>query len=68
MKLELSNEDARFLKDQLTRHAARVEDELVHTDKHELQHALARDAQRLRQILGRLEGALEAQSSSTGVP
>lgn len=54
MKLDLSTDDAKFLEAQLSRHAEEVEDELAHTDRHSLQHALAQDLDRLNEILGRL--------------
>jgi hypothetical protein len=54
MQLELTKDEASFLKAQLSRHLEHVEGELAHTDKHELQHALARDARELRTILDRV--------------
>lgn len=47
ISLELTEEDGAFLLEQLAIHRARVENELVHTDKHNLQHELARDLNRL---------------------
>jgi hypothetical protein len=54
MQLELTNDEASFLKSQLSRHLEHVEGELARTDKHELQHALAQDASALRAILDRV--------------
>ncbi len=55
MHLDLSPVEADFLAVHLRRYAEHVEIDLAHTDKHELQHSLAGDLERLRAILGRLE-------------
>ncbi|MFN8544236.1 MAG: hypothetical protein U0807_08515 [Candidatus Binatia bacterium] len=52
--LELSVEEARFLRGHLTRHIQQVDAELVRTEKRDLQHALAQDAEHLRNIEQRL--------------
>lgn len=57
--LQLSEEDARFLCGQLDQQLAHVESELVHTDKHEMQHELARDLERLHHVLAKLRRAVE---------
>jgi hypothetical protein len=54
MKLELSPSEAEFLQAQLQRHLEETEALLVRTEKHQLQHALALDADALRVILDRL--------------
>ena len=54
MHVELTTADAQFLHKHLLRHLKGLEDELVHTDKSELQHALAADARHLRQLIDRL--------------
>jgi hypothetical protein len=57
MKLEFSMDEASFIRSQLSRRLADLEDELVHTDKRELQAALAAETDRLRHIertLGRM--------------
>lgn len=54
MQLDLSPEEARFLKEHLTAHIAQVESELVHTDKREMQRLLAADIDHLRRIERRL--------------
>lgn len=59
MHLELTNEEARFLERQLGRHLQEVETELAHTDTRDLQRALADDARRLREILGRVRRHVE---------
>jgi hypothetical protein len=59
MKLELTVEDARFLQQQLARHARSVEDELAHTDKRALQRELASDLARLQRIAHGLERLLD---------
>lgn len=57
--LELSLDEARLLREHLVRHIAEVDDELVHTEKREMRHALALDADHLRQIESRLTRLLE---------
>jgi hypothetical protein len=59
MHLDLSPDEARFLKAQLARHLAEVEDELVHTEARDLQTALATDLERLRTIEDRLAHLIE---------
>lgn len=58
-RLELTDEEIRFLRSQLVRHLGEIDDELIHTDKHELQRALMRDADRLRAIERKIEILLE---------
>ena len=57
MKLDLSPIEAEFLAAQLRRHVEILESELARTEKHQLQHALARDVDALRAILNRLTQA-----------
>jgi hypothetical protein len=54
MMIELSPEEARFLDRQLVRHLEHMENELVHTDKQQMQHDLARDVERMRAIRNRV--------------
>jgi hypothetical protein len=54
MNLELSPEEARFLNNQLVRHLEAMENELVHTDKHQLQREIARDVEKMKVIHERL--------------
>ena len=56
--LELSVEDARFLSEELQRHISTRDLELVHTDAHALQHAIAKDVARLNAIQQRLTEVL----------
>ncbi len=65
MQLEISLEEARFLKQQLRRHLSEMENELVHTDKHELQHALAQDLERMRKLELRLEVLIAQGEAAT---
>ncbi|HEY2516338.1 MAG TPA: hypothetical protein VGI39_35950 [Polyangiaceae bacterium] len=58
MKLELSTHEAALLKTELGRRIYDLDRDLVRTDKHELQHALARDIDELRGIERRLAGEL----------
>jgi hypothetical protein len=57
MQIDLDTDDIRFLHRQLTRHLEEMENELVHTDKRDLQRALAMDAQRLRALIARIPAA-----------
>lgn len=54
MQIMLNDDELKFLQVQLARRIDDVEKELAHTDKHELQHALANDARLLRSIASRL--------------
>jgi len=54
MRYELSPDDARFLHDQLVRHLQVIEDELIHTDRRDLQREIAADARRLRELIDRI--------------
>jgi len=54
INLALSPEDARFLREHLQRHIAQVDDELVHTDRRAMQHEIAMDLERLKQIESQL--------------
>ena len=55
MQLDLTPVEADFLAVHLRRYAEHVQIDLAHTDRRDLQHALAGDLERLRAILGRLE-------------
>lgn len=54
----LSDDDAQFLRDQLARHSKTIENELVHTEKREMQHDLATELTRMNDIRARLDTAL----------
>ena len=58
IRLELSTEDANLLREQLKQHIAQLDRELVRTDQHNLQHALARDVGRLREVEQQLAALL----------
>jgi hypothetical protein len=60
MELDLSPGEATFLVTHLRRHLEDVEDELAHTEKHELQHELARDVELLTQLVDRFDRAAGA--------
>ena len=66
MTFELSKQEATFLHAQLARHVVRVEDELVHTDKHELQRLLVRDLEQLVDLANRLARFLATSSPELG--
>ncbi len=63
IQLTLSTEEAAFLDGQLARHVQEVEDELIHTDEHDLRQSLAGDLHRLRRILGKLEALIDRQDA-----
>jgi hypothetical protein len=54
MQLDLSPDDARFLHQVLERHLQEMENELVHTDKRDMQREIAADTRRLRALLDRI--------------
>ena len=58
--LHLSPEDAHFLRRQLVHQARHVEAELVRTDKHELQHALALDLDHIQRLVQELDHRLSS--------
>ncbi len=59
MNLELSPQEAKLLRTHLARHLEVVENELVRTDKRELQHALAAELERLRALLQRIDAGTQ---------
>jgi hypothetical protein len=61
MRFEMTQEEARFLDAHLVRHIESVEDELVHTDKREMQSALATEVRALRALHERLAQSLRAE-------
>jgi hypothetical protein len=58
MHLDLTEAEARLLAHHLTMHIKHVDDELVRTDKRQMQRDLMHDENRLVAILRRLEAAL----------
>jgi hypothetical protein len=56
LTLELSLDDARCLRDHLALHIAEVDDELVHTERRQMQHEIAVDVDRLRLIQNTAQG------------
>jgi hypothetical protein len=55
MNLEISPLEAQLHRTHLRHHLAHVEQELVHTDKAELQHSLAKELENLRALLSRID-------------
>ena len=53
MQVQLTPQEATFLRDHLARHLKALEDELVHTEKRDLQRSLAEETQRLRVLIDR---------------
>lgn len=58
MQLDLTTQEAQFLRDHLARHLAALDDELIHTDDFEMQRALAADIDRLKLLQSRLDALL----------
>ena len=54
MRIDLSIDDARFLRRQMSRHLEEMESELVHTDRREMQRAIAADTRRMRDLIARI--------------
>ena len=54
VRLDLSMEDAKLLHEQLAYRIAELDRDLVRTDQHRLQHALAEEVRRLGVVLERL--------------
>jgi hypothetical protein len=64
MRLQLSAEEARLLSEQLAFRLVELDRELVRTDQHRLQHALADDVRRLGAVAQRLETLLAQAGTS----
>lgn len=64
MNVELSESHARFLKKHLELRIDELEKEAARTDRHDLQHALAMDIERLKEILGRVDSALRPEAAA----
>jgi uncharacterized protein YukE len=62
MQLQLTTEDVVLLVRQLNKRIEHVEDELAHTDKRELQRALVKDVQAMRNLAQRIESSLGAEA------
>lgn len=58
VRLELSVEEATILREQLAYRLTELDRDLVRTDQHRLQHALARDVAHLNDVVQRLAGLL----------
>ena len=54
--VQLSNDDALLVREQLIRRADDLDRELVRTDAPTMQHELARDVERLRRVIATLDG------------
>ncbi len=55
MTLDLSNQELTLLRTHLGREIVHVQDELVHTDKFELQHELAAELAKLRALAEKID-------------
>ena len=60
-------DEAVFVLEQLQRHLQIVENELVHTDSHRMQHDLASDLERLRRMASRLERVIAEEREGARV-
>ncbi len=65
--LQLTTDDAAFLAEQLASRVRHVENELVHTDKHEMQTEIARDLERLERLHARLAHAVALAQTKIAV-
>ncbi len=54
LQLQLSDEEARLLAAHLSWHLRQLDAELVRTDRRELQHALAAEAEKIRGLANRI--------------
>ncbi len=61
IRLELSVEEAKVLREQLAHRITQLDRDLVRTDQHRLQHALAKDVAHLGDIEQRLAVLLGAR-------
>ncbi len=61
MNIDLSPQEARLLDQHLVRHIEQVDKELVHTDKREMQKALAGEVDALRVIRERIAAQIAGQ-------
>jgi hypothetical protein len=66
MKLDLTTHEAALLRSELARRLIALDRDLVRTDKHDLQHALARDIEELRGIERRLAHELDDLRTEEG--
>jgi hypothetical protein len=64
MRLDLTTDDARFAHEQLSHQLRHLQSELAHTEKRELQTALAIDVTRLQKIVTQLDAALEEEGAA----
>jgi hypothetical protein len=66
--LELSREEGQLVLEQLALRVQELDDELVHTDRSDLQHALLAEVERLRALTERLARLLPQESARSGPP
>ena len=64
MNVELSESQARFLRKHLEQRIDELEKEAARTDRHDLQHALAVDIDRLKEILARVDSVLRPAAAA----
>lgn len=66
--LELTDEDAAFLREQLAMRHRDAENELIHTDKREMQREIAQDLRRLEGLQEHLVSRLGSGSPGAARP
>jgi hypothetical protein len=66
MHVELNEGQVRLLRAQLEHRIEELEKEAAHTEKHQMQHALALDVDALKEVLGRVDASLASASTSAG--
>ena len=64
MNVELSESQARLLRKQLGMRIDELEKEAARTDRHDMQHALALDIDRLKEVLARVESGLSQAAAA----
>ena len=65
MQVNLTPIEAGLLLRHLEQHLQHIDTELVHTDKHELQHSLAREIDALRVLCERLRSEFRSDPQET---
>jgi hypothetical protein len=68
MQLSISTEDTRLLLSHLDRRLQEMDEELVHTDKRELQRQLGRDVRALRALAERIRASAGFQVGRDTLP
>jgi hypothetical protein len=67
MTMDLTRDEARLLAEHLKIYLKHLDAELARTERYQLQHALAREARVLESIFQRLDDAVAAATTPSGV-